>query len=157
MPTQIPGKTQRPETCKVTFTNWNRTVECAPHTNLRDLALEHDLPIYNGLATYTNCQGHGLCGTCAVEVTPQRNLTEKRAVEKLRFVQLRGNLRLACQTELAALQANPERLPFAEGLPARLTIELESYREDLLRLHCPATDELDLTRTEREGIGFEHK
>jgi len=100
MPTYIPGPTKRAETCKVTFAGVNKTVECKPHTNLRDLALEHDIPMYNGLAKYTNCQGHGLCGTCTVEVTPQQHLTEKGALENLRFIQLKGNLRLACQTEV---------------------------------------------------------
>lgn len=100
MPTYIPGPKQRSDTCKVTFANWDKTVECKPHTNLRDLAQEHDIPLYNGLAKFTNCQGHGLCGTCTVEVTPHKNLTEKGAVEKFRFIQLKGNLRLACCTEV---------------------------------------------------------
>lgn len=100
MATFIPGPQKRPESCTVRFTNWDKTVECKPFTNLRDLALEHDLPLYNALAKYTNCQGHGLCGTCMVEVTPQKNLTSKGARENLRFIQVKGNLRLACQVEV---------------------------------------------------------
>jgi len=55
------------------------------------------------------------------------------------------------------LQADPQRLPFADGWPSALTRELESYRAELEATFCPATEELDLTRTEREGIGFEHR
>ncbi len=100
MSTFISGLPERKQVCKVTFTNWNKTVECKPHTNLRELAIEHDIELYNGPAGLLNCQGHGLCGTCTVEIVPQTGVTSKRAKEKLRFLLVKGNLRLACQVEV---------------------------------------------------------
>ena len=100
MPTQIHSKTERKTSCKVTFTNEGKTIECAPHTNLRALAIENDIDLYNGLAKYTNCEGMGLCGTCAVEVRPPGGVAPKGAIEKFRFIQLKGNLRLACQVSV---------------------------------------------------------
>ena len=60
------------------------------------------------------------------------------------------------QDELAALKADPRRVPFADGLPESITAQLEPYRIELENLFCPVICELDLTRTEREGIGYEH-
>lgn len=100
MPTQIHSKTERKTSCKVTFTNEDKTIECAPHTNLRALAIENDIDLYNGLAKYTNCEGMGLCGTCTVEVRPPGGVAPKGAIEKFRFIQLKGNLRLACQASV---------------------------------------------------------
>lgn len=58
--------------------------------------------------------------------------------------------------ELAALTADPERAPFADGVPPEIAASLEPFREELREVWCPATCELDLTVTIREGIGFEH-
>ncbi len=59
--------------------------------------------------------------------------------------------------ELAALDADPERVPFADGVPPGLAASLEPFRGDLEASWCQATCEVDLTVTEREGIGFEHR
>jgi len=58
--------------------------------------------------------------------------------------------------ELERLRDDPARIPFADGLPPRLAASLAPYRAALEALWCPATDELDLSITKREGIGFEH-
>ena len=100
MQTQIHGMDERKATCKVTFKPEGRTIECAPHTNLRALAIENDIDLYNGIAKYTNCEGMGLCGTCTVEVKPSGAVSPKGAIEKFRFIQLKGNLRLACQVSV---------------------------------------------------------
>jgi ferredoxin len=97
MATVIERLVETKKTCTVTFADSGKTVECAKHTNLRDLAIQNDLDLYNGLAKYTNCEGMGLCGTCAVEVKPHSGVTVKGAKEKFRFLQLKGNLRLSCQ------------------------------------------------------------
>lgn len=60
------------------------------------------------------------------------------------------------QRELAALAADPERTPFADGVPPEIAASLEPFRTELQAVWCPATCELDLTVTTREGIGFEH-
>ena len=97
MSTFIGSLPERKKVCKVTFTNWDKTVECKPHTNLRQLAIENDIGLYNGISRFANCEGNGLCGTCTVEVVPQDGLTGKGARENLRFLLLKGNLRFACQ------------------------------------------------------------
>jgi ferredoxin len=100
MATVIERKEEAKQTCTVTFTNTGQTVECPRHTNLRELAIQNDVDLYNGLARYTNCEGMGLCGTCAVEVTPHSHVSVKGAKEKFRFLQLKGNLRLSCQCQV---------------------------------------------------------
>ena len=62
----------------------------------------------------------------------------------------------AWREELAALEADPRRIPFADGLPEPLALRLEPHRIELENLYCPVICELDLTRTFREGIGYEH-
>ena len=100
MATMVDRLTEAKKTCTVTFTNTGKTIECPKHTNLRDLAIQNDIDLYNGLAKYTNCEGKGLCGTCTVEVSPYDAVSAKGAKEKLRFVQLKGNLRLSCQCKI---------------------------------------------------------
>ena len=100
MSTFVGSLPERKKVCKVTFTNWDKTIECKPHTNLRQLAINNDIGLYNGITRFMNCEGSGLCGTCTVEVVPQDGLTVKGARENLRFLLLKGNLRLACQVEV---------------------------------------------------------
>lgn len=100
MSTFVSGPPETKKSFRVFFTNCNKTVECNPHSNLRQLAIEGDVDLYNGLSRFFNCEGHGLCGTCAVEVVPQEGVTCKRAKENFRPFQLKGNLRLSCQTEV---------------------------------------------------------
>ena len=97
MATVIERLVEPKKTCTVTFADSGKTVECAKHTNLRALAIQNDVELYNGLAKYTNCEGMGLCGTCTVEVKPHNGVSVKGAKEKFRFLQLKGNLRLSCQ------------------------------------------------------------
>lgn len=100
MATVIERKAEARQTCTVTFADTGQTIECPKHSNLRDLAIANDISLYNGLAKYTNCEGMGLCGTCAVEVKPHDNVSVKGAKEKFRFLQLKGNLRLSCQCQV---------------------------------------------------------
>ncbi len=85
---------------KVTFKNWNKTVECPEGTNLRKLAKQNGIELYNGIAKVFNCRGLGLCGTCCVEVIPEGKAGPKQYMEVLRFFQVKGNLRLACQADV---------------------------------------------------------
>jgi len=59
--------------------------------------------------------------------------------------------------ELGALEADPDRVPFAEGVPGVLAASFEPYRDPLERSFCPATSELDVMRTEKDGWRFEHR
>jgi hypothetical protein len=58
--------------------------------------------------------------------------------------------------ELERLRRDPARIPFRGAVPPRLAASLEPFRTRLDSLWCAATDELDLSITEREGPGFEH-
>lgn len=131
MPTFIPDRPKRKEVCRVTFTNWNKTVECKPHTNLRELAIQHDVDLYNGVARFLNCEGHGLCGTCTVEVVPQSGLTTKGARENLRFLLLKGNLRLACQVEVT----DDIQVTKHAGFKGNRGYKVETPKEEMARLY----------------------
>ena len=85
---------------KVTFKNWNKTVECPEGTNLRKLAKQNGIELYNGVARVFNCRGLGMCGTCCVEVIPEGKVGPKQYMEVLRFFQVKGNFRLACQADV---------------------------------------------------------
>ena len=58
--------------------------------------------------------------------------------------------------EVLALDGDPQRLLFAEGLPTALESSLEPYRTELESVYCPATSELDFMRTEGSGLAHDH-
>ncbi|MHC5210676.1 MAG: hypothetical protein ACYTG2_08155 [Planctomycetota bacterium] len=55
------------------------------------------------------------------------------------------------QAERDALEADDERLPFADGLPPGMAASLEPFRAEFERTWCEATSGLDLMRTEGHG------
>ena len=81
------------------FVNWNKSVRVGALANLRRAALLAGVPLYNGLAKFTNCRGAGLCGTCRVKVEPGEHLTPPTLREKIRGCT--GPYRLACQARVA--------------------------------------------------------
>jgi ferredoxin len=77
-------------------------VKCAEGDVLRDVLLRASgVSPYNSAAKYANCNGNGLCGTCAVEV--EGEVSEKTSQEnrRLKLPPHRGtddpNFRLSCQ------------------------------------------------------------
>ena len=54
MATVIERRVEAKQTVTVTFTNTGQQIECPKHTNLRELAIQNDIDLYNGLARYTN-------------------------------------------------------------------------------------------------------
>lgn len=56
--------------------------------------------------------------------------------------------------EIARLEADPRRIPWAEGLPARIDASIAPYRERLDQLFCEAALSLELIRNERQGLGI---
>ena len=52
---------------------------------------------------------------------------------------------------IEAMEADPLRPPWREGLPAPIEASLEPYLERLEAAHDPATDEHELTRISRQG------
>lgn len=83
---------------KVNFAHEGRTIEVPYGKNLRKAALENGIDIYGFPFKYLNCRGHGLCGTCRVQVDPDWNLSDPTNAEirKLKA----APLRLACQASV---------------------------------------------------------
>jgi len=63
----------------------------------------------------------------------------------------------AWRAELEALLADPERIPFEDGLPAELEASLLPFRDELEELSCPEACGLDVVRTEKAGWRYEHR
>lgn len=62
----------------------------------------------------------------------------------------------AMRAELSALDADPDRVPFVDGLSPELLAALEPFRAELEQHACPAAGELDVVLTEKRGLGYEH-
>jgi len=60
------------------------------------------------------------------------------------------------RAELAAMDRDPLRLPFEDGLPMELRRSLEPFRTELESAYCAATSELDFMRTEKGRMGPDH-
>jgi ferredoxin len=77
-------------------------MKCKEGEVLRDVLLRASgVSPYNGGAEYANCNGNGLCGTCAVEVV-EGEVTEKTGQERRRLKLpplsgAGGGVRLSCQ------------------------------------------------------------
>jgi hypothetical protein len=56
--------------------------------------------------------------------------------------------------EIARLEEEPRRVPWMEGLPARIEASVEPYRERLDALWCEDAAHLELLRNEVDGIEF---
>ena len=81
----------------VTFEKENKTVLCNAGTNLRTLARDNGVQLYNGIWKTLHCRGNGLCGTCEVEIPTAQNLGQRSNMEE---AHLKGRpliRRLACQ------------------------------------------------------------
>jgi ferredoxin len=83
---------------KVYFPKENRTIEVPYGANLRKAALDNGIDVYGFPNKFLNCRGHGLCGTCAVKVDPEWNLSDRTNAEirKLKA----APLRLSCQAQV---------------------------------------------------------
>jgi ferredoxin len=66
--------------------------------NLRKEALANGIDIYGFPYKYLNCRGHGLCGTCRVQVDPDWNLSDRTNAEERKLKA--APLRLACQANV---------------------------------------------------------
>ena len=64
----------------------------------------------------------------------------------------------AWRREYEALEEDPARLAFADGLPVELEQVLRPFDDRLERLCCPATSELDLARVvPSHGVWYDHR
>jgi ferredoxin len=79
-----------------------KTFEVAQEANLREALLDQDIDVYNGTANILNCHGHGLCGTCLVEV--EGAVSERNKLETTRMSlpphSSHKDRRLSCQTKV---------------------------------------------------------
>ncbi len=79
-----------------------KTFTCESGANLRQVLLENDVDVYNGVASVINCHGLGTCGTCAVQV--QGAVSEPEWREKARLSlpphSLEKGRRLSCQVQV---------------------------------------------------------
>jgi len=89
----------------VKFEREGRSIEVPKGANLRKSALKAGINVYKGINQILNCQGHGLCGTCRVEIIQgDKNVNSKTPMEewvlKGKFLiahKVKPNLRLSCQ------------------------------------------------------------
>lgn len=109
----------------VNFVNEKKQVQVPEGANLRKVALEAGVKLYNGingvgasLNEVLNCHGLGMCGTCIVAITKGMENTNKMGMwEKLKF---RG-------------------LPTPDPMLATVTCMHYIGNEDTLRLACLTT------------------
>lgn len=57
--------------------------------------------------------------------------------------------------EIEALEADPLRVPWQDGLPEPIVAALEPFRDRLAAAHDPAADEFELTRVTRRGLSIQ--
>ncbi len=92
----------------VKFEREGRTIEVPKGSNLRRVALKAGINVYKGINQVLNCQGHGLCGTCRVEIIQgDKNVNSKTPKEEwvlrgkfLIAYKVKPNLRLSCQVKV---------------------------------------------------------
>jgi ferredoxin len=78
-----------------------RTLDVPGGANLREALLAQGVEVYRDVDALVNCRGHGLCGTCLVEVEPADALSGTTFREKAKLWQYEGRpLRLACQSKV---------------------------------------------------------
>lgn len=116
----------------VTFYNEHRSIETEPGTNLRRFMLRGGVPPYRGLSRLTNCRGHNVCGTCAVEVVDGKGVSPRSEEEENtlggNFVVARAvekNFRLACQTKITGdvtVKTHPARMVDRQATMKRLEL-----------------------------------
>ncbi len=92
----------------VKFEREGRSIEVPKGANLRKVALKAGINVYKGINQVLNCQGHGLCGTCRVEIIQgDKNVNSKTPKEEWvlrgKFLiahKVKPNLRLSCQVKV---------------------------------------------------------
>jgi ferredoxin len=83
---------------KITFEREKIQIVVPMHSNLREVAVANNIPIYAGVAKVANCHGNGRCGTCRVELQGGA-LKPRNSIEEAKLKDA-PNVRLACQIEV---------------------------------------------------------
>ena len=81
----------------VTFEKEGKTISCNAGVNLRKLAKKNRIHIYSGIDNLINCRGHGLCGTCEVEIVEAEGLSPRTRMEEIKLKDRPLERRLSCQ------------------------------------------------------------
>ena len=92
----------------ITLVNEGKTVEIPEGANLLKTLLQNSISPYKGKDKYLNCFGHGLCGTCRVEVVDGKGAPPMTALEESSLTGLAPfygrsvpkNTRLACRMDV---------------------------------------------------------
>jgi hypothetical protein len=63
----------------------------------------------------------------------------------------------AVEDELAALENDPQRIPWQDGPPPEITAALQPYRGELDRFFCGSTPPLELMINEKRGLAIESR
>jgi ferredoxin len=104
---------------KLIFHNEDLAFEVKEGTNLRKAALEHGINLYPPMQRLLNCHGHGLCGTCKVQISDPGAVSPRaktKAEKRKTFdAPLWEKIRLACQTRVVGdlVVTTYPRLPIA--------------------------------------------
>ena len=79
-----------------------KTFEVPEETNLRQALLAQDIDIYSEGAKVFNCHGHGICGTCLVQVEGTVSEPTKLETNRMAFPphSAHKERRLACQVKV---------------------------------------------------------
>ena len=79
-----------------------KTFEVAEGTNLREALLDQNLDLYSAGAKVFNCHGHGICGTCLVQVEGAVSEPTKLETTRMAFPphSAHKERRLSCQVKV---------------------------------------------------------
>ena len=81
----------------ITFEKEGEVIRCNAGNNLQQLAKQHGIQLYQGVYKFANCRGHGLCGSCEVEIVKADQLHPRSRMEEIKLGNKPLQRRLACQ------------------------------------------------------------
>src|SRR5438105_11493877 len=89
---------------KVTFLNETLTVDAKSGQTIKEVAIEHGIPLHRGFWSWSErlvCRSHGICGSCRVWVTElaPKAANEIGMLERMHG-KIGGKVRLGCQARV---------------------------------------------------------
>ena len=92
----------------ITLVNEGTTIEVAEGANLRKALLKNGISPYTGKDKFLNCLGHGLCGTCRIEVVEGKGAPTLSPLEEAALIglvpfyarKIPKNVRLSCRIDI---------------------------------------------------------
>ena len=120
---------------KIKVENLDREIEIPVGQDLRTALMENDIEVYEGFWKLANCQGHGLCGTCQVDVLEGPGLSDMSPWEKARIHGLKVVTRL---TKWAPSWLPIPKMRSKEPEKCRLACLARCYQDGVIRTMEPA-------------------